>query len=725
MTEIRKITLQFPSLRAFLAEYGERISGEGMLLMTEAPPAAGSTVDIEVVVAEGMRLVQARGETLWSGVTGAGAGRKAVAVRFQRLDDASRTVVGRIVDQRRREGAEPFSLEDVPGPREARLRDLTVPATVSSAESPEAEVAGDSVFDLDEPTAAAPADLFSPVGVGEVTPPPAVEPPARDRTPTPPVPPLADPDPGPFDLGPEIAAGEEEVAAAGLEPEPAPPPPSETGPSVRSDLSDLFGGEEPETAPAGGRTEAFPPSFVDEVEAELEAADRPEAPASSYSLVDTGELEVQLGASIDEPEDDDGAAEASVVIPEAPSEAAPEPRPLVEAKAVGEPEPALDQSVDAEQPEGESRAMDDEPPLEAETVTAEAVPEIEPEAPAEQEAGGEPEGEIVTEPEEARESAAEQGPETVEIPIVSTPPAAGESAPAEPPVPVEPPPPKMPSPAVTAPPVETPVPALDDNLLSIPELKETATDGEVPAEGQDAGEVLPSAQSLRGAASSSRHVGTWLLIVMLLGALGVAGYFLMGLMRSGGDVPEATAPDTAPANRPVSPAPAPATDPVAVAAGVEGSGEAEEESSEAAPEAEEDVAPVAEEDVAATAQVAVAEPEATEPTARLTGLDRITWNETEEETILVLVGDGAIPREQIELVTLAGAQPRLVIKIAGVERAFQPSVLEVGTSHVQRVRTGLQAGGELHVVVDLSGAGVSMRDLAARGERVEVRFGAE
>ena len=169
MTEIRKITLHFPSLRAFLAAYGERISPEGMLLRGEAPPAAGSLVDIEVVVAEGMRLVRARGETLWSGAAGAG-GRKAAAVRFRELDEASRTLIGKIVDQRRRQGAEPFNLEAATGPRQARPRDLTVPAAPVPGVEGSAEGAGDSIFDLDEPSGEPAVDLISAVGVGRSAP---------------------------------------------------------------------------------------------------------------------------------------------------------------------------------------------------------------------------------------------------------------------------------------------------------------------------------------------------------------------------------------------------------------------------------------------------------------------------------------------------------------------------------------------------------------------------
>ena len=119
-----------------------------------------------------MRLLRASGETLWSGASG-GGGQQAAAVRFAELDEASRTLIGKIVDQRRREGLEPFDLADVPGPREARLRELTVPAA-EPAESATGELfpaveapapaaaGGDSVFDLAAPPEQPDLDLFSP-----------------------------------------------------------------------------------------------------------------------------------------------------------------------------------------------------------------------------------------------------------------------------------------------------------------------------------------------------------------------------------------------------------------------------------------------------------------------------------------------------------------------------------------------------------------------------------
>ncbi len=731
MTKIRKITLQFPSLRAFLAEYGERISADGMLLRSEAPPAAGSTVDIEVVVAEGMRLLRARGEALWSGTIGAGSGQKAAAVRFLELDEASRTLISRIVDQRRREGAQPFDLDDVPGPREARLRDLTVPAAV--AESEPDEPARDSIFDLEERPATAAVDLFAPIGADEAALDTEAEKPARVRMPAPPVPLLADPDPGPFDLGPESPSGEE-VAAAGLPLEPAPQP---EGESERSDLSELFGGDDPEMAPAGGHTEAFPPSFVDEVEAELEATDSGDAPEDSHLLVDTGELEAHLGTTI---EDSEPEAELPAEAP-----AAPAPGPSVEVEAEPEPEPMLETEAVPDAESGlEAEAVPDIEVEAASEIEAEDEPESTDEP--ESEAAPEPEAEPVTsldaEPvpesvlEVARAFNAEHGPETVEIPILATqpappppaveespqvaqPPSGEASAPIEPPpsvVDIPPPPVEMPPPPGEAQPVvEKPPPAtpLDDNLLSIPEFGAASEPVEEPATPGAQEDLPSSAESLRGAASRSHHLGTWLLIALLVGALGVAGYFLMGLVQGDGAAPEPdpTVTAAAPTVPETSLEEAPAeTVPVA------GGEEAAEE-----PEAE----PVVEEVEGAPPAAAAAEPAQPESAAPLAGLNRITWNETGSETVLALVGDGAIPRERIEVASIGGDQPRLVIKISGVERAFQPAVLEVGTSHVERVRTGLQAGGQLHVVVDLAGPGVSMGDLAARGSRVEVRLRAE
>ncbi len=808
MSEIRKIILQFPSLRAFLAEYGERISGDGMLLRGDSPPADGSTVDVEVVVAEGMRLLRARGEVLWSEAGEAGGRPKAAALRFREIDEASRTLIGKIVEQRQREGAEPFNLDEVPGPREARLRDLTVPAAAVSAPLPAAAEAGEgSVFDLAQPPRAAAADLFSSPNEEES---PSEE---EGRRP-PPVPLLADPESAPLsaDLDPKLppAAPETDpfdlpleptteggaVGDAGLRLEPAPrvddgPAPGadeDPGATVRYDLSDLFGGDEPLVPPARGRTEAFPPSFVDEVEAELKAGG---APARAGSREDIGEFEIPLELPVDTPGEPDPMPETAPpletrVVSEIRSElgrdvehtVAPVPEvapagelePTLELELAAEPEPATEPEVAVEpvedlEPAPEvatelSADLEPEPEVAVElSADREVEPEVaveliadlgaEPEAAVEPatdvdptpgsvpevarsaQPEAEPDAAVVAKPalpadpvmpaDVARRAAlafnAEHGPETVEIPVVTQRPAAD---------PVPPGPAPEPAPAASEPP-----PPIDDNLLTIPELGM----GSAPVQATDAVAVtadLPSsARSLRGAASSSRHLGTWLLIALLVAALGVAGYFLLGLMRGGDDGSVAELPAGGSGS---APGPGARSTPV----GGEGSGDAATPAGASPQAAEEIFATPAEvpatgaEAGAGAARSGVPEEPATAETgpgpapveaAPLTGLERITWSESGEETVLALVGDGEISRQQVELLPITGGQPRLVIKIRGVERPFQPAVLEVGTSHVLRVRTGLHAGGELHVVVDLAAPGVSVRDLAARGSRLEVRLG--
>ena len=797
MTETRKITLQFPSLRAFLAEYGERISAEGMLLRAEAPPAAGSMVDIEVVVAAGMRLLRARGETLWSGAVGAGGAQQAAAVRFRDLDEASRTLITKIVDQRRREGAEPFQLAAVPGPREARLRDLTVPAA-SIAAGPVAPKtsAVDAIFDLAEPPAGAAVDLFAPHAAAEPAPaPPAAALPVAEETvaeatvaeataaeatvpepatPEIPIPEVAAPeatapepadpepraparklkapvpllaDPEPFDLGAPAPAPEDGLAVADPRPDPVSEATGDAGAAMNTDLNDLFGGDEPQGgAPARGRTEAFPPSFVDEVEAELRSGDGAD---SSYLDVDTGELEIQLGAPMDEPEPAPAPpiepAPTSPIEPAAasPVELAPasavlpDPGSLVEPEVQTEPDPEVELEPQARiESEPEIELPEVEVELEAPPERAPARrPAPEPEPEAEPEPEPEPESEPVAGPDIAPEPDlaarvaqafdAAGGPETVEIPILPSPPPSP-SPPAEhlPPPVVEPPPPSAAAPPPTLPPepraakpsqsaaAREPAAQLDDNLLSIPELSpEQPTLTPAPAVP---GDLPSSAKALRGAAGSSRHLGTWLLIALLAGALGVAGYFWWGLARGGGETP-------APVSRPNAPVAAPGA--------AERSAEAVAGTAAAAaapPPAAAGGAPSAAsgpDETVAAEQPAPAAPAAADPAAALTGLDRITWNEAGPETLLALVGDGEIARDSVELVTIGGNQPRLVIKISGIRRAFKPAIVEVGTAHVDRVRTGLHADGELHVVVDLAAAGVVARDLTVRGPRVEVRLG--
>ncbi len=597
MTETRKISLQFPSLRAFLSEYGARISAEGILLESSPAPAAGEKVLLEVVLAGGMKLLRVQGETVWRGRGGSGLGAEQAAVRFSDLDRASRTLIEKIVDQRRREGGEAFRLDQVAGGR-SRRRDLTVAA----------------------------GDAF----------------------------------PESLALRP--------TAEAALAPLGDAPPAAAGGP---------VGGEGP---PERTLMDPFPASFRDEVEAELGV---PEAEVS-FGDLDTSEAEVEPAA----------AAEAAAAEAAAAGDDADE-APQTEA---GEGEAAPIEPVAPIEPAAAAGA---EPPEPFETPAAAAEP-------GRPEPGGEDDAALPhagiggDRGEEQREEAAD--------PLVTMPPAPAPPSPAPPPA--EPEAETKPPETPAMPPVTPDAAAEGAELLSVPELAAPPS-----AEGPAADRALAAAdEELRGAAGRSHRLGTMLLIGLLAIALLAAGYLFFGFMRKSAS-PEPAAPSAPPSAvaAPSTEAPAPpppAADAAAPAGPVAGEVEAPDRQVTTSSDAE------------VAGEAAAAEPAA----GSLRVLERITWSETGSETVLALVGDGGIDESRVQLERLGGEAPRVVLRIAGVERPFQPSSLDVGTVHLVRIRTGLHAGAEgseLHVVLDLAEPAVQVGEPAVRGRRIELRLRSE
>jgi len=109
----------------------------------------------------------------------------------------------------------------------------------------------------------------------------------------------------------------------------------------------------------------------------------------------------------------------------------------------------------------------------------------------------------------------------------------------------------------------------------------------------------------------------------------------------------------------------------------------------------------------------------------LTGVDRITWEESQDQTVLTLWGDGPFDTDQLVVFRLDTGTPRQVVKILGISRPFSERNLEVGTSHVSAIRTGLHAGNvgqELHVVADLEDPAVRMRRVEPEGSQLHGYF---
>jgi len=109
----------------------------------------------------------------------------------------------------------------------------------------------------------------------------------------------------------------------------------------------------------------------------------------------------------------------------------------------------------------------------------------------------------------------------------------------------------------------------------------------------------------------------------------------------------------------------------------------------------------------------------------LTGVDRITWQESQDQTVLTLWGDGPFDTDQLVVYRLDTGTPRQVVRILGVSRPFSQRNLAVGTSHVSAIRTGLHTsdvGQELHVVADLEDPTVRMRRVEPEGSQLHVYF---
>ena len=106
-------------------------------------------------------------------------------------------------------------------------------------------------------------------------------------------------------------------------------------------------------------------------------------------------------------------------------------------------------------------------------------------------------------------------------------------------------------------------------------------------------------------------------------------------------------------------------------------------------------------------------------------MDRITWQESQDQTVRTHGGDGPVDTDQLVVFRLDTGTPRQVVKILGISRPFTERTLAVGTSHVSAIRTGLHAGDvgqELHVVADLEDPAVRMRRLEPEGSQLRVYF---
>ena len=101
----------------------------------------------------------------------------------------------------------------------------------------------------------------------------------------------------------------------------------------------------------------------------------------------------------------------------------------------------------------------------------------------------------------------------------------------------------------------------------------------------------------------------------------------------------------------------------------------------------------------------------------------ITWSDDGGRTDFLIWGDGPLDAGAVRHFTIGGGNPRLVLRIAGIDEPFARGRVEVGGALVERIRTGLhedRGSSELHVVFDLTGGSVRLAGIEEVGGRLRV-----
>jgi molecular chaperone DnaK len=105
-----------------------------------------------------------------------------------------------------------------------------------------------------------------------------------------------------------------------------------------------------------------------------------------------------------------------------------------------------------------------------------------------------------------------------------------------------------------------------------------------------------------------------------------------------------------------------------------------------------------------------------------TGVDKITFEKAFGGTDIILWGNGAIRARTYVRSRIEGNPPRELIRISGMKRSAPAARLAVGTPEVLQVRTGLHAGDELHIVLDLAGPRVTVTGVEEGENRLRIHL---
>jgi uncharacterized protein (TIGR02266 family) len=121
-----QVVLKFDHFGGFFIDYAANLSLKGIFIKTDDPKPAGSIFIFEIWLGDERRLVHGIGEVVWVRRGEEGINRPAgMGIRYLKLDEESRQVIHRVVEEQLEKGGEVFDFDSEA--REALGPDAVIP----------------------------------------------------------------------------------------------------------------------------------------------------------------------------------------------------------------------------------------------------------------------------------------------------------------------------------------------------------------------------------------------------------------------------------------------------------------------------------------------------------------------------------------------------------------------------------------------------------------------
>ena len=107
----------------------------------------------------------------------------------------------------------------------------------------------------------------------------------------------------------------------------------------------------------------------------------------------------------------------------------------------------------------------------------------------------------------------------------------------------------------------------------------------------------------------------------------------------------------------------------------------------------------------------------------ITVLENVSWEAVDGGTRVVFAGDGSFSPLDTRMTRLEGENPRIVLKISGIQSPYSPDVLPVRTENVSQLRFGfhpLPLRNEVHAVFDLVDVDAVLKEAKFVAGRLEI-----